>query len=68
MRAGPWLKKECVEMRLQTLLGEHIHVRGDGASLVRREYMTAIPASGPVTGEFGAAEQLPKRISSLSCG
>jgi RecB family endonuclease NucS len=45
VRAGPWLKKEGVEMRLQTLLVEHIHLRGDGSSLVRREYMTAIPAS-----------------------
>jgi len=45
VRAGPWLKKEGVEMRLPKLLGEHIHLRGDGASLVRREYMTAIAAS-----------------------
>ena len=41
----PGLVKDGVEAHLQTLLAEHIHTLGDGYSLVRREYMTAI---GPV--------------------
>ena len=41
----PGLVKDGVEAHLQKLLAEHIHTLGDGYSLVRREYMTAI---GPV--------------------
>jgi len=41
----PGLIKDGVEAHLQRLLAEHIHTLGDGFSLVRREYMTAI---GPV--------------------
>ncbi|NYG06020.1 hypothetical protein BJ986_000507 [Phycicoccus badiiscoriae] len=41
----PGLIKDGVEAHLQKLLAEHIHTLGDGYSLVRREYMTAI---GPV--------------------
>ena len=41
----PGLIKDGVEAHLQKLLAEHIHTLGDGWSLVRREYMTAI---GPV--------------------
>jgi RecB family endonuclease NucS len=41
----PGLVKDGVEAHLQKLLAEHIHTLGDGFSLVRREYMTAI---GPV--------------------
>jgi RecB family endonuclease NucS len=41
----PGLVKDGVEAHLQKLLAEHIHTRGHGWSLVRREYMTAI---GPV--------------------
>jgi len=41
----PGLVKEGVEAHLQALLAEHIHTLGEGWTLVRREYMTAI---GPV--------------------
>ena len=41
----PGLIKDGVEAHLQKLLAEHIHTLGDGWTLVRREYMTAI---GPV--------------------
>lgn len=41
----PGLVKDGVEAHLQSLLAEHIHTLGEGWSLVRREYMTAI---GPV--------------------
>ncbi len=41
----PGLVKDGVEAHLQALLAEHISTLGDGYSLVRREYMTAI---GPV--------------------
>ncbi|MDI2099250.1 endonuclease NucS [Ruicaihuangia caeni] len=41
----PGLQKDGVEAHLQKLLAEQIDVLGDGYSLVRREYMTAI---GPV--------------------
>lgn len=41
----PGLIKDGVEAHLQKLLAEHIHTLGEGFSLVRREYMTAI---GPV--------------------
>jgi endonuclease len=41
----PGLQKDGVEAHLQQLLAEQIHLVGDGHTLVRREYMTAI---GPV--------------------
>jgi len=41
----PGLVKDGVEAHLQQLLAEHVGTLGDGWSLVRREYMTAI---GPV--------------------
>jgi endonuclease len=41
----PGLQKDGVEADLQRLMAEHIDVLGDGHTLVRREYMTAI---GPV--------------------
>ena len=41
----PGLIKDGVEADLQRLLAEQIHLIGDGAALVHREYMTAI---GPV--------------------
>ena len=41
----PGLQKDGVEAHLQKLLAEHIELLGEGHSLVRREYMTAI---GPV--------------------
>ena len=41
----PGLQKDGVEAHLQKLLAEHIETLGEGFTLVRREYMTAI---GPV--------------------
>ncbi len=41
----PGLVKDGVEAHLQELLAEHIELLGEGYSLVRREFMTAI---GPV--------------------
>ncbi|MFC6082235.1 endonuclease NucS [Sphaerisporangium aureirubrum] len=41
----PGLRKDGVEAHLQALLAEHIETLGDGWTLVRREYPTAI---GPV--------------------
>jgi hypothetical protein len=41
----PGLVKSGVEAQLQELLAQHIHTLGDGYSLLRREYPTAI---GPV--------------------
>ncbi|MCD2189259.1 endonuclease NucS [Actinomycetospora soli] len=41
----PGLVKDGVEAHLQELLAEHVHTLGDGWTLVRREYPTAI---GPV--------------------
>ena len=41
----PGLRKDGVEKHLQALLAEHIGTLGEGYSLLRREYMTAI---GPV--------------------
>jgi RecB family endonuclease NucS len=43
--ADPGLVKDGVEAHLQKLLAEQIELLGDGHTLVRREYMTAI---GPV--------------------
>jgi endonuclease len=41
----PGLVKDGVEAHLQQLVAQHIHTLGDGWSLIRREYPTAI---GPV--------------------
>lgn len=41
----PGLTKDGVEAHLQELLAEHIHILGEGFTLVRREFPTAI---GPV--------------------
>jgi endonuclease len=41
----PGLVKDGVEAHLQELLAEHVGTLGDGYTLIRREYMTAI---GPV--------------------
>lgn len=41
----PGLVKDGVEAQLQVLLAEHVELLGEGYTLVRREYMTAI---GPV--------------------
>lgn len=41
----PGLQKDGVEAHLQKLLADHIELLGEGFTLVRREYMTAI---GPV--------------------
>ncbi|MFC4589246.1 endonuclease NucS [Sphaerisporangium corydalis] len=41
----PGLQKDGVEAHLQELLAEHIHTLGEGWTLIRREYPTAI---GPV--------------------
>jgi endonuclease len=41
----PGLVKDGVEAHLQELLAEHVHTLGDGYTLVRREFPTAI---GPV--------------------
>ncbi|GFG70234.1 endonuclease NucS [Mycolicibacter senuensis] len=41
----PGLVKDGVEAQLQALLAEHVELLGEGYTLVRREYMTAI---GPV--------------------
>ncbi|TDW30258.1 endonuclease NucS [Cryobacterium psychrophilum] len=60
----PGLIKEGVEAHLQKLLAEHIHLLGDGHTLVRREYMTAI---GPVdilaqdAGGHSVAVELKRR-------
>jgi RecB family endonuclease NucS len=43
--SDPGLQKDGVEKHLQALLAEHPGTLGDGLTLVRREYMTAI---GPV--------------------
>ncbi len=52
----PGLIKDGVEAHLQELLAEQIEILGEGHTLVRREYMTAI---GPVdilaTDELGAS-------------
>ena len=76
----PGLVKDGVESHLQALLAEHLQVLGEGYSLVRREYPTAI---GPVDllcrdssdqvvaievkrrGEIDGVEQLTRYIERL---
>jgi len=79
--ADPGLVKDGVEAHLQALLAEHVQVLGEGYSLVRREYMTAI---GPVDllcrderggcvavevkrrGEIDGVEQLTRYLALLN--
>ena len=52
----PGLIKDGVEADLQKLLAEHIELLGEGTTLVKREYMTAIgPVDILVTDEKGAS-------------
>ncbi len=77
----PGLRKDGVEKHLQELLAEHTTTLGEGMSLVRREYMTAI---GPVDllcrdaagaavaveikrrGEIDGVEQLPRYLELMN--
>ena len=77
----PGLVKDGVEAHLQELLAEHIELLGEGYTLVRREFMTAI---GPVDilyrddrgnsvaveikrrGEIDGVEQLTRYLESLN--
>lgn len=77
----PGLQKDGVEKHLQELLAAHTQALGDGMSLVRREYMTAI---GPVDllckddegtsvaveikrrGEIDGVEQLTRYLEQLN--
>ena len=77
----PGLVKDGVEAHLQELLAEHIELLGEGYTLVRREYMTAI---GPVAilcrdadgrsvaveikrrGEIDGVEQLTRYLELLN--
>jgi RecB family endonuclease NucS len=79
--ADPGLVKDGVEAHLQELLAEHVHTFGEGWSLVRREYPTAI---GPVDllcrdaagahvavevkrrGEIDGVEQLTRYVELLN--
>ena len=77
----PGLVKDGVEAHLQELLAEHIELLGDGYTLVRREYMTAIgpvdllcrDASGATVaveikrrGEIDGVEQLTRYLELLN--
>jgi hypothetical protein len=77
----PGLVKDGVEAHLQELLAEHVHTLGEGWSLVRREYMTAIgpvdllvrdAAGGSVAvevkrrGEIDGVEQLTRYLDLLN--
>jgi hypothetical protein len=77
----PGLVKDGVEAHLQALLAEHVHTFGEGYSLVRREYMTAIgpvdlllrDASGATVavevkrrGEIDGVEQLTRYLELLN--
>ena len=77
----PGLVKDGVEAHLQALLAEHVQLLGEGYTLVRREYMTAI---GPVDllcrderggsvaveikrrGEIDGVEQLTRYVELLN--
>jgi RecB family endonuclease NucS len=81
MGADPGLQKDGVEAHLQELLAAAPHVLGDGLTLVRREYPTAL---GPVDllcrdaagvtiaievkrrGEIDGVEQLSKYVERLA--
>jgi len=73
----PGLVKDGVEAHLQKLLAEQLHLLGEGHTLVRREYMTAIgpvdilardPSGGSVAieikrrGEIDGVEQLTRYL------
>ena len=76
----PGLQKDGVEKHLQELLAEHVVALGDGLSLVRREYMTAIgpvdllcrDAAGSVAveikrrGEIDGVEQLTRYLELMN--
>lgn len=77
----PGLVKDGVESHLQALLAEHLQVLGEGYSLVRREYPTAIgpvdllcrnPAGGHIAveikrrGEIDGVEQLTRYLELLN--
>ncbi|XVX21382.1 endonuclease NucS [Actinomycetota bacterium] len=77
----PGLVKDGVEAHLQRLLAEHIHTLGEGYSLVRREYMTAIgpvdilckdPSGGSVAveikrrGDIDGVEQLTRYLELMN--
>jgi endonuclease len=73
----PGLVKDGVEAHLQALLAEHVQLLGDGYTLVRREYMTAIQLTrylellnrdsvlAPVQGVF-AAQQIKPQARTLA--
>jgi len=77
----PGLIKDGVEAHLQELLAEHLHVWDEGATLIRREYFTAIgpvdilakDASGTTVaieikrrGEIDGVEQLTRYLELLN--
>ena len=77
----PGLAKDGVEAQLQALLAEHCSLLGEGVSLLRREYPTAIgpidllcrtPAGGTLAvevkrrGEIDGVEQLSRYVALLS--
>ncbi|MDO4792439.1 MAG: endonuclease NucS [Buchananella hordeovulneris] len=77
----PGLEKDGVEAHLQELLAEQVELIGEGVSLVRREYPTAIgpvdllvrnPAGGHVAvevkrrGEIDGVEQLTRYLELLN--
>jgi RecB family endonuclease NucS len=77
----PGLVKDGVEAHLQELLAEHVHTFGEGWTLVRREYPTAIgpvdllcrdAAGGHVAveikrrGEIDGVEQLTRYVELLN--
>ena len=76
----PGLQKDGVEKHLQELLAEHVVTLGDGLSLVRREFMTAIgpvdllcrEAAGSVAveikrrGEIDGVEQLTRYLELMN--
>ncbi|HEY2059773.1 endonuclease NucS [Amycolatopsis sp. NBC_01480] len=79
--AEPGLQKDGVEAHLQELLAEHIKTLGDGYTLVRREFPTAIgpvdimardPEGGSVAveikrrGEIDGVEQLTRYLELLN--
>jgi RecB family endonuclease NucS len=79
--AEPGLQKDGVEAHLQELLAEHIKTLGDGYTLVRREFPTAIgpvdimardAAGGSVAveikrrGEIDGVEQLTRYLELLN--
>jgi RecB family endonuclease NucS len=76
----PGLQKDGVEKHLQELLAEHVLTLGEGLSLIRREYMTAIgpvdllcrEAAGSVAveikrrGEIDGVEQLTRYLELMN--